>query len=66
MVPTEIWFEAGSALGDPELGSFADAMPLRNESGDVTLVFSGEEFPERGTVAGLQARGYKVELRGPS
>ena len=47
-------------------GSFADAMPLRNESGDVTLVFSGEEFPEPGTVAGLQARGHKVELRGPS
>jgi len=41
-------------------------MPLRNESGDVTLVFSGEEFPEPGTVAGLQARGHKVELRGPS
>jgi asparagine synthase (glutamine-hydrolysing) len=47
-------------------GSFADAMPLRNENGDVTLVFSGEEFPEPGTVAGLRARGHKVEPRGPS
>ena len=42
------------------------AMPLRNESGDVTLVFSGEEFPEPGTVAGLRARGHQVEPHGPS
>ena len=47
-------------------GSFADAMPLRNESGDITMVFSGEEFPEPGTVAGLRARGHQVEPRGPS
>ena len=47
-------------------GSFADAMPLRNESGDVTLVFSGEEFPEPGTVAALRARGHKVEPGGAS
>jgi len=47
-------------------GSFADAMPLRNESGDVTLVFSGEEFPEPGTIAGLRARGHQVEPRGSS
>ena len=47
-------------------GSFADAMPLRNESGDVTLVFSGEEFPEPGLIPGLRARGHKVEPRGPS
>ena len=47
-------------------GSFADAMPLRNENGEVTLVFSGEEFPEPGTVAGLRARGHQVEPHGPS
>ena len=29
-------------------GSFSDGMPLRNERGDVALVFSGEEFSERG------------------
>jgi asparagine synthase (glutamine-hydrolysing) len=28
--------------------SFSDGMPLRNERGDVVLVFSGEEFPEPG------------------
>jgi len=26
--------------------SFSDGMPLSNERGDVTLVFSGEEYPE--------------------
>jgi len=27
-------------------GSFADDMPVRNEDGEITLFFSGEEFPE--------------------
>ena len=27
-------------------GSFADCMPVRNEDGEITLFFSGEEFPE--------------------
>jgi len=47
-------------------GSFADAMPLRNESGDVTLVFSGEDFPEPGLIPELRVRGHKVEPHGPS
>ena len=47
-------------------GSFTDAMPLRNESGDITMVFSGEEFPEPGAVAGLRARGHQVEPHGAS
>ena len=47
-------------------GSFAEPMPLRNERGDVTLVFSGEEFPEPGTIAALRARGHQVESSGPS
>jgi len=41
-------------------GSFADGMPLRNESGEVTLVFSGEEFPEPGTTSALKARGHAI------
>jgi asparagine synthase (glutamine-hydrolysing) len=45
--------------------SFADGMPLRNESGEVTLVFSGEEFPEPGTPSALKARGHAIE-DGPS
>src|SRR3974377_1768324 len=38
--------------------SFAAAMPLQNESGQVTLVFSGEEFPEPGTASALKLRGH--------
>src|SRR4030095_3891290 len=46
-------------------GSFAGGMPLNNESGEVTLVFSGEEFPEPGTTSALKARGHAIE-DGPS
>jgi asparagine synthase (glutamine-hydrolysing) len=41
-------------------GSFADGMPLLNETGDVVLVFAGEEFPEPGTAARLAARGHTL------
>ena len=47
-------------------GSFADGMPLQNESGEVTLVFSGEEFPEPSTASALAARGHAVAKNGPS
>lgn len=41
--------------------SFADGMPLRNERGDVVLIFSGEEYPEPGTAEGLKSRGHSLE-----
>ena len=47
-------------------GSFADGMPLRNEAGDVTLVFSGEEFPEPGIPTTLRERGHRVAPDGAS
>src|SRR5215831_1647910 len=47
-------------------GSFADGMPLHNERGDITLVFSGEEFPEPGTRKTLRERGHSVAAEGPS
>jgi asparagine synthase (glutamine-hydrolysing) len=47
-------------------GSFGEAMPLRNERGDVTLIFSGEEFPEPGTAQRLKQRGHSSETTGPS
>ena len=47
-------------------GSFADGMPLRNERGDVVLVFSGEEFPEPGTARRLTERGHALDPTGPS
>ncbi len=46
--------------------SFSDGMPLRNERGDITLVFSGEEFPESGTVQRLKERGHDFDAAGPS
>jgi asparagine synthase (glutamine-hydrolysing) len=47
-------------------GSFAGRMPLHNERGDVTLVFSGEEFPEPGTITALRNRGHVIEAGAPS
>ena len=41
--------------------SFSDGMPLSNETKDVTLVFSGENFPEPGTTERLKACGHAVE-----
>ena len=47
-------------------GSFAAEMPLRNERGDVTLIFSGEEFPEQGKIQSLRAAGHAVSQDGPA
>jgi asparagine synthase (glutamine-hydrolysing) len=46
--------------------SFAETMPLRNERGDVVLVFSGEEYPEPGAACRLKERGHDCEPEGPS
>jgi asparagine synthase (glutamine-hydrolysing) len=46
--------------------SFSDGMPLNNERGDVVLVFSGEEYPEPGTVRRLKKQGHGLETEGPS
>ena len=46
--------------------SFSDGMPLRNERGDIVLIFSGEEFPEPGIRQRLAERGHAVEVKGPS
>src|SRR5256885_267283 len=46
--------------------SFSDGMPLRNEQGDVTLVFSGEEFSEPGTARRLKERGHRLDPVGPA
>jgi asparagine synthase (glutamine-hydrolysing) len=42
-------------------GSFADKMPLHNERGDLTLAFSGEDFPEPGTESRLMEKGHLFE-----
>ena len=46
--------------------SFAERMPVRNERGDVVLIFSGEDYPEPGTVRRLKERGHGCEAEGPS
>ncbi len=47
-------------------GSFAAEMPVRNELEDITLLFSGEEFPQPGTIDALRAKGHVVAQSGPS
>lgn len=44
--------------------SFSDAMPIRNETGNVVLIFSGEEFPEPGVSQRLKQRGHSLEEEG--
>jgi asparagine synthase (glutamine-hydrolysing) len=46
--------------------SFSDGMPLQNERADVSLAFSGEEFPEPGTTRRLKERGHSLQTEGPS
>src|SRR5580698_5844301 len=43
--------------------SFSDGMPLCNEREDITLVFSGEEYPEPGTANRLKALGHAVRAK---
>jgi asparagine synthase (glutamine-hydrolysing) len=46
--------------------SFCDGMPVCNEGGDVSLIFSGEEYPNPRTAHGLKERGHNLKLEGPS
>lgn len=46
--------------------SFSDGMPVKNERSDITLVFSGEEYPEPETVQSLKERGHQFKAEGPS
>jgi asparagine synthase (glutamine-hydrolysing) len=46
-------------------GSFSDCMPVCNETANRWLLFSGEEYPEPGTIADLKQRGHDVDSKGP-
>jgi asparagine synthase (glutamine-hydrolysing) len=71
----ESFYETGTWI-DESLGvyvgwtvlknSFADCMPLHNERGDVSLVFSGEEYRDPETARGLKERGHLLDLDGPA
>lgn len=41
--------------------SFLDGMPVRNERGDVTLIFSGEDFPDPEAVQQLKHQGHQID-----
>src|SRR5712692_1046477 len=71
----EVFYETGTWLNESlgvyvgwvvQKSSFSDGMPLRNERGDVVLVFAGEEYPEPGIVRGLKQRGHTLEATGAS
>jgi asparagine synthase (glutamine-hydrolysing) len=47
-------------------GAFAAAMPVQNEQANISLVFSGEEFPEHGAVETLRSKGHVIPPDGPS
>jgi len=69
-------FYSSGVWSDPSLGvyvgwvatqgSFAEQMPLRNERDNVTLLFSGEEFPDPDLRQTLRSRGHDVPCGGPS
>jgi asparagine synthase (glutamine-hydrolysing) len=40
--------------------SFSDCMPLRNEREDVSLVFSGDDYPDPQIVQQLRSRGHSI------
>jgi asparagine synthase (glutamine-hydrolysing) len=71
----ESFYETGSFI-DESLGiyvgwvarknSFSDQMPVRNESGDRVLVFSGEDYQQSSVFSGLRRRGHSVEEGKPS
>ena len=47
-------------------GSFAEAMPLRNETKDVTLIFAGEEFAPPSLKPTLLEQGHAFDSKGPA
>lgn len=58
--------EAGIYLGWTERnGSFCERMPVSNETGDLVLAFSGEEFPDPNLTQRLRASGHRFDCQGP-
>ena len=42
-------------------GSFADRMPVFNEKRDISLIFSGEEYPDPATTCELKQKGHLID-----
>jgi len=47
-------------------GSFADTLPVSNETGDISLFFSGEDFPQSDLKNSLRHGGHQFSNDGPS
>jgi asparagine synthase (glutamine-hydrolysing) len=71
----ESFYKTGTLIDEPlgvycgwvaQKNSFADGMPLSNERADISLIFSGEEYPEPGTAQRLRERGHGLDPQGPS
>jgi asparagine synthase (glutamine-hydrolysing) len=66
---TGMWVDeaAGLYVGwSVRRGAFADQLPLRTERGNITLIFSGEDYPAPGTSAPLSASADGVPGEGPA
>ena len=66
---TGTWIDeaAGVYLGWAVLqNSFSDPTPVVNESKEVVLAFSGQDFPEPGLMECLKKRGHDFDARGAS
>jgi len=60
---TGTWIDESSGIyagWAAQKNSFADGMPLHNERGDVTLIFSGEEYPDSEAVQRLKRQGHSI------
>jgi asparagine synthase (glutamine-hydrolysing) len=54
--------ELGLAVGwIAHRGSFSDCSPIWNETNDICLIFSGEDFRDRSEINQLRARGHKFD-----
>src|SRR5580692_2244551 len=71
----ESFYETGTSVDESrgiyvgwtaQKNSFSDGMPLANETRDVSLVFSGEEYPEPGIARRLKERGHSLAEKGSS
>jgi asparagine synthase (glutamine-hydrolysing) len=47
-------------------GSFTDCLPVRNETGDVSLLFGGENYADQSDLDQLRRRGHKFESHNAS
>jgi len=66
-VRTWIDEELGVYLGwTARAGSFSDAEAQQNESGDVALIFAGQEYPAEDTIDSLRKRGHRIGEADPS